>query len=259
MKLISTLSVGTLLELSSAIAASRIVPPFTGFAFQRYLPPPEAAIVAVELEALTTNGVALSAVPIILNALAQRDTLRLRDSSYPDLVLSGPEAPGGESRSTAVVVEELFSTAKHSVLVAGYAVHKGEKVFETLARRMAEVPNLDVRLYLHVHREWNDPTPREGLVDKFRSEFVLKNWPTNSAPPPIFFYPRSLDVPSKGSLHAKCVVVDERRIFITSANFTPAAQERNIEMGLLMTSPALAVQIEEHFARLVAASEVVRL
>jgi phosphatidylserine/phosphatidylglycerophosphate/cardiolipin synthase-like enzyme len=36
-------------------------------------------------------------------------------------------------------------------------------------------------------------------------------------------------------IHAKCVIADQRQALITSANFTEAAQKRNIEVGLLVT------------------------
>ena len=38
---------------------------------------------------------------------------------------------------------------------------------------------------------------------------------------------------------------------MTSANFTEAAQERNIELGLLVDSQIIARRIEEHFMSLI--------
>ena len=38
-------------------------------------------------------------------------------------------------------------------------------------------------------------------------------------------------------MHAKCVVADDRSVFVSSANFTEAAQElENVEIGLLIES-----------------------
>ena len=54
------------------------------------------------------------------------------------------------------------------------------------------------------------------------------------------------------SLHAKCIVVDGREIFISSANFTEAAQHRNIEVGVLIRSNVLARQATEFFEAMVA-------
>jgi phosphatidylserine/phosphatidylglycerophosphate/cardiolipin synthase-like enzyme len=47
--------------------------------------------------------------------------------------------------------------------------------------------------------------------------------------------------------------VDEQRLFVSSANFTEAAHERNIEVGLLVRSPALAAKLVGYFDALVAA------
>ena len=52
-------------------------------------------------------------------------------------------------------------------------------------------------------------------------------------------------------MHAKCVIMDGRKALVTSANFTEAAQERNIELGLLIGSHTVARRIEEHFMSLI--------
>lgn len=60
-------------------------------------------------------------------------------------------------------------------------------------------------------------------------------------------------------LHAKCVVVDGRRSFVTSANFTEAAQERNFELGLPVDDELLARSIESQFETLIQRGLVSRL
>jgi phosphatidylserine/phosphatidylglycerophosphate/cardiolipin synthase-like enzyme len=42
-------------------------------------------------------------------------------------------------------------------------------------------------------------------------------------------------------------VVDGEQLFVSSANFTEAAQERNIEVGLLVRSVALADRVCRFF------------
>jgi phosphatidylserine/phosphatidylglycerophosphate/cardiolipin synthase-like enzyme len=46
---------------------------------------------------------------------------------------------------------------------------------------------------------------------------------------------------------AKCVVVDAEQVLVSSANFTKAGQERNIEVGLKIQSPWLAQRLIRHF------------
>jgi phosphatidylserine/phosphatidylglycerophosphate/cardiolipin synthase-like enzyme len=55
----------------------------------------------------------------------------------------------------------------------------------------------------------------------------------------VFYDPRSLepDAPA-GVLHAKAIVADEQFAFVTSANLTEAAFERNIDVGVLVRDRA---------------------
>ena len=56
---------------------------------------------------------------------------------------------------------------------------------------------------------------------------------------------------ARASLHAKCLVVDEQQVLLTSANFTEAAQARNIEVGLLVQSGNLAKEVTGFYEALV--------
>lgn len=60
-----------------------------------------------------------------------------------------------------------------------------------------------------------------------------------------------------GSVHAKCSVADGRIAFITSANLTSAALERNMEMGVLVRGVRLPKQLHDHLKALVATGTVV--
>ena len=44
-------------------------------------------------------------------------------------------------------------------------------------------------------------------------------------------------------LHAKCAVIDRRRVYLGSMNFDPRSRDWNTEFGLLIDSPALAEQV----------------
>jgi phosphatidylserine/phosphatidylglycerophosphate/cardiolipin synthase-like enzyme len=59
------------------------------------------------------------------------------------------------------------------------------------------------------------------------------------------------------SLHAKCVVVDERWSLVGSANFTDRAQTRNIEVGALLDDPLFAQALLGQFRGAVAARVLV--
>jgi phosphatidylserine/phosphatidylglycerophosphate/cardiolipin synthase-like enzyme len=168
-----------------------------------------------------------------------------------DLVWSGPEVPGLHARDTRRVFEELLGSAIHSVWASTYAFFDGPRVFETLARRMDALPELHVTLLLNIQRKRGDTTAADQLVRKFADRFWKTEWP-GSTRPQVFYDPRALE-PSgpAGVLHAKAVVADDDAVFVTSANLTEAALDRNIEIGLLVRDRALAKSVSSHFRTLI--------
>lgn len=74
--------------------------------------------------------------------------------------------------------------------------------------------------------------------------------PTRSTPA-VFYDPRSLLVGPGGVLHAKAVIADGEAALVTSANLTEAAFDRNIEVGLLARSRAIAENLTKHFRVLI--------
>jgi phosphatidylserine/phosphatidylglycerophosphate/cardiolipin synthase-like enzyme len=91
------------------------------------------------------------------------------------------------------------------------------------------------------------------VVASFVHRFKLYNWPANCRLPELYYDRRSLaaGADSPVALHAKCIVVDDEEVFISSANFTAAAQERNVEVGLILCSRMIAHQAAEFFNALV--------
>ncbi|NCX99490.1 MAG: phospholipase, partial [Planctomycetia bacterium] len=57
---------------------------------------------------------------------------------------------------------------------------------------------------------------------------------------------------SRASLHAKCVIVDRGRALVTSANFTDAAQRKNIEVGVDIRYPLAVARLADYFLGLCA-------
>ncbi|MCK4412559.1 MAG: DISARM system phospholipase D-like protein DrmC [Candidatus Eisenbacteria sp.] len=169
----------------------------------------------------------------------------------PDLVWSGPEVPGVPARDTRRVYDELLGSAERSVWVSSYAYFDGPRAFKTLARRMDERPALSVTLLLNIQRRRGDSTTAEDLVRRFAERFWSRDWP-GKVRPQVFYDPRSLEPEGPGGvLHAKAVVADEEVVFVTSANLTEAALDRNIEAGLLVRDRALAGSMVSHFRGLI--------
>ena len=238
--------------LIAGLRSKRITAPFTELQISRVLTGSIASPVSMELQRLASLSFTAEQIAVTMELLVtDRQESRTADSPI-DLVTSGPEAPGITNRDTSVVVRELFAHARTSVLVVGYAVYQGQRVFEALARRMMEVPELDVRFFLNISRPDGDTTASEILISRFAHRFKTTQWPAGHRLPEVYFDPRSIadDGPIRSSLHAKCAVVDAEHVFVSSANFTEAGQERNIEVGLNIRSKHLSIRLIAHFEQL---------
>jgi phosphatidylserine/phosphatidylglycerophosphate/cardiolipin synthase-like enzyme len=81
----------------------------------------------------------------------------------------------------------------------------------------------------------------ETYLAGFFKAFLAENWPFGEPHPRLYYDKRALKPgPPWCSLHAKCVVIDGARAFVSSANFTQRGQERNIEVGVLIEDAGFA-------------------
>jgi phosphatidylserine/phosphatidylglycerophosphate/cardiolipin synthase-like enzyme len=250
---IRALPVRVLHDLTAALRVGRFAGTISAFAIRSAVPAiGEAA--AAELSSLLASGLAAQHAVLLLEALAAEQAQN-RDAAI-ELVTSGPDMIGA-TRDTGVVLRELFAAAERRVLVIGFAVYQGREVFAALAARMRERPNLAVRLCLDVRRAAGDTTRTDAILRRFAERFVHHEWPGPRVPD-IFYDPRSLSASDiqRASLHAKCGVVDGTRAFVGSANFTEAAQLRNIEIGIVTADTSITDAIERHIEALILAGHL---
>jgi phosphatidylserine/phosphatidylglycerophosphate/cardiolipin synthase-like enzyme len=244
-----SLSPVELKTLAASLRTGRLDAPFSASSLTRFFADRLAVSVAASLQAMADHGMRPDAVAYSLEMLASALSERPSIGELIDLVLTGPSLAGQGNRDTSVVVSDLFRKAEETILIAGYAVYQGQKVFHSLAERMVECPALKVRMFLDIQRKPSDTTASAELVRRFVHRFQSDEWPTGKPFPEVFYDPRALstDRSKRAALHAKCVVTDCREVFVSSANFTEAAHERNIEVGLLLHSVSLAERLTRFF------------
>lgn len=242
-----------LLTLIAALRSGRLSPPFTAAVVENLVGRAGTPATILTLEQLQQVGFSEEQMAMAIELVAQDRQRHPRLEDSIDLVFAGPEASGAANRDTRVVVRELFANAQNLVMVVGYAIYQGKSVFQALADRMAAVPTLKVRLILEIQRRPGDTTLASILFRRFADRFREKQWPQDRPLPETYYDPRSLDLfgVDRSSMHAKCVVIDHRKLFISSANFTEAAHNRNLEVGVLIESPSVAKNLSRHFDALI--------
>ena len=228
LKSVASTVIGALRE---AIAAGQLRTPvdrasLVGFGIRHQLEAIESALAGHKTAAC---------LAILDVALAEREDRR----PAPELVWTGPEAPAGAARDTVVVLRALFEGARESVILAGYSFDHAEDVLAPLHGVMLR-HGVDARFFVDIKQVDRGVAVEPYLTQCFES-FVRANWPFGEPRPRLYYDRRALKPgPPWHSLHAKCVVVDGVRAFVSSANFTQRGQERNIEVGVLIEDPSFA-------------------
>ena len=249
------LSYPALLNLAQALESGRLTIPCHCLELIPYVSSEMVQDLVNELDNLHLAGMTVSHIAYWLRLLAQERILAQKISDTMDFVWTGEEFQGMESRDTAVVVKELFNMAKSSILLATYAIDRGKKaqeLFQDLAYRLDRDSVLQMRMFINVQRPYKNEESAIRLLKNFAQNFRSEIWPGHRLPE-VFYYPPALsNVPGpKACLHAKCVVIDEEQVFITSANFTEAAHQRNIEAGVLIKNRFAAQGVRNQFEMLV--------
>ncbi len=180
---------------------------------------------------------------IVSVVVAERES---RSGPTVSLVWSGPEGKDAWSTPTAAVLGELFAAAKHSVLIAGFSFDNGASIFAPLHARM-KAENLKASLFLHIDRANKKSDDIASHVGKQMATFMTRNWPFGAPFPDLYYDPRTAAAGSIASLHAKCVVIDERITLVGSANFTDRGQSRNVEVGARIDDVNFASQLTKQF------------
>lgn len=179
---------------------------------------------------------------------------------WPELVWTGPEGEQAQARDTAVVLRELFASARKRVVLAGYSFSHAADVLKPLADVMRD-HGVEVHFFVDIPQPQCVQPNEEAYGHDQLATFLKNNWPFDSAPPSVYCDRRALR-PGKGqaycSLHAKCVAVDSQRAYVSSANFTQRGQDRNIETGVLLHDPHFAMQLDKQWMSLVGGGFVVR-
>ncbi len=226
-------------------------PPLSALSLRDHIAATQADALSQCFGELTQRNVPGGQIALLLRAFVAGAQATGGSSMPVEVVVSGPDTTGG-ARDTGVVMRQLFGKARERVLAVGFAVHQGKSVFKTLADRLDDDESLEATLCIDARRQHGDTSIDRDILRRFANEFVRNEWPGKRLPR-VYYDPRSLESAGRtsSSMHAKCVVIDGTEALVTSANFTEAAQERNIELGLLVDSQSVVRRIEQHFTSLI--------
>ena len=246
-------------RLAQMLEAGLLTPPYSALSLDGLIAQPHCEILSAFLTQLAQRLESPRQIGLVLRSFAAGRGYTKQPFDNIDVVVSGPDA-SSIARDTGVVMRQMFGSAQHRVLAVGFAIHQGKEIFRTLAEQFDMHDHLEVVLCVDVRREPSSTAREDRIITRFARNLVENEWPGRRLPS-VYYDPRSLA--SRGvdrsALHSKCVVVDGTDALVTSANFTEAAQERNIELGLRVSIPSVARRIEVHFYTLIKDGHLIRL
>jgi phosphatidylserine/phosphatidylglycerophosphate/cardiolipin synthase-like enzyme len=182
-------------------------------------------------------------VAAALEAAAHQDQ-RLRAEVQLELVWTGPSSVGSGLRQTEQVLYDLIDSARTSILVVAFAAYRVATLVQALRRAL----DRQVRVtFVLEDREESGGKVTIGAAEALKTldspAVQVYTWPLPRRP--------RNERGEHGSLHAKFVVVDGERLFLTSANLTEFAMTLNAELGVLISGGDVPRQALGHVLTLI--------
>jgi hypothetical protein len=201
-------------------------------------------------ESITTTGADGSPLAIACEsaALSRKEAAASDLAKVIELVLSGPVIEGVEMRDTAVVFASMMREAREEVLVTSFVAGYARELLAPLADFLDGDHARRATIVLNFQRG-SDTTITSELAARLADDFWTRQWPRGTRRPTLCYDLRGLamEKDARPTMHAKVVVIDRRKAFVTSANLTPRAHGENIELGVLVNHAPTAARIVAYF------------
>jgi len=169
-------------------------------------------------------------------------TAKLLDNQETiELVWTGPRTELIASRHTEQVLLEVVSSAKYRLFIVSFVTYDIDSVVKAVQKSIDMGVQVDILL--------ESSKSHGGKVDIDSIKSFKKILPAAN----IYGWTNKSKTEWKGSVHAKCVVADDQLAFITSANLTGFAMEKNMELGVLVRGGNLPNRLDRHLNALITA------
>jgi cardiolipin synthase A/B len=164
---------------------------------------------------------------------------RIEREQSVELVWTGPTTRFVPTRRTEQVLVDLIASATADLFLVSFVAYDVRSVVAAL--NAANDRGVRIRILIESSKEHGGTLERD-LIPKMRA-----NVPSAE----LFMWKERIEPFVEGKVHAKVVVVDGFRAFITSANLTGHAMEKNMEAGVLISGGRVPKTLSEHLQALI--------
>jgi cardiolipin synthase len=166
-----------------------------------------------------------------------------------ELVWTGPDANLFPVRRTEQVLLDIINSAQETLFIVSFVLVNIPTVEDAIEKAVKR--GVDVCMLL-------ESEDKEASSSFFST---IKRLHTNIPKIKLYIWPRENRESTQGGfarVHAKCAVADKRQAFITSANLTSAALDKNIEMGIRIEGGSIPENIFRQLTSMISSKEIVR-
>lgn len=183
-----------------------------------------------ELPSLELAGMLLGASHAYHAAKSEQDL---------ELVWTGPSSELIATRKTEQVLLEVIKAAKNKLFLTSFVAYDVASIVTSLANAAERGVNLS--LLLESSDKYGGSVSIDAITQMRESLPAAK----------IYFWGNKGEAFVGGKVHAKVAVCDEKLCFISSANLTGHAMEKNMEAGILIRGGTLPRTVHNHLEALV--------
>lgn len=165
-----------------------------------------------------------------------------------ELVWTGPDLNQFPVRRSEQVLLDVINSSIDSLFIVSFVLVSIPDIEEAI--KQAVERGVDVRMLIE-----SEDKEHSGIFLE-----SVKRLYENIAGISLYVWPRDKREIVDGGfarVHAKCAVADKRVAFVTSANLTSAALDKNIEMGVHITGGNIPLGIHRQFISMINSKEII--
>jgi phosphatidylserine/phosphatidylglycerophosphate/cardiolipin synthase-like enzyme len=164
-----------------------------------------------------------------------------------ELVWTGPASSLVATRKTEQALLQVIEAAQAKLFVTSFVAYNVASILDALTKAIGRGVQVSMLLEASDQHGGSVSVDAIGMMKSVLPRARLLSWTEKS------------DAFWGGKVHAKCAVSDERMCFISSANLTGHAMEKNMEAGILIAGGAVPQSLHRHLEALATTGVIVKV
>lgn len=200
--------------------------------------PAAAGVVDQLVDAWRTTSVGAEELASMLLAAGHVVT-KVANQQSMELVWTGPTTPFVSARRTEQALLQVINTAEQTLFITSFVAYDVSTIVKALNAAAARDVAISMLLELSQDHGGSISFDAIGKMSALVPAAKLYAWRDKA------------DLFADGRVHAKVAVADGRMCFITSANLTGHAMEKNMEAGVLISGGHIPRLLDDHLRSLI--------